>query len=65
MMLGHQSAGRCGSSSGGEGYDLYTAMIQSLLFLADCRNNVGDWVPPLGFDVSPRKYQHGLFRSTT
>jgi hypothetical protein len=26
-------------------------MIRSLLFLADFRNNVGDWVPPPGFDV--------------
>eukprot|EP00978_Attheya_sp_CCMP212_P014653 scaffold37475_cov44-Attheya_sp.AAC.1 len=35
-----------------EGDDLYTAMIRSLLFLVDCRNNEGDRVPLLpSFDV--------------
>eukprot|EP00978_Attheya_sp_CCMP212_P030168 scaffold109968_cov67-Attheya_sp.AAC.2 len=35
-----------------EGDNLYTAMIQSLWFLADCHTiNEGDRVPPLGFDV--------------
>eukprot|EP00978_Attheya_sp_CCMP212_P018577 scaffold51016_cov67-Attheya_sp.AAC.3 len=34
-----------------EGDDLYTAMIWSLLFLADCCNNMGDQVPPPGHDV--------------
>eukprot|EP00978_Attheya_sp_CCMP212_P033619 scaffold136604_cov64-Attheya_sp.AAC.2 len=34
-----------------EGNDSYITMIWSLLFLADCHNNVGDWVPSLGFDV--------------
>eukprot|EP00978_Attheya_sp_CCMP212_P042891 scaffold269953_cov66-Attheya_sp.AAC.1 len=34
-----------------EGNESYTAMIQSLLFLADCRNNVGDRVSPPSFDV--------------
>jgi hypothetical protein len=32
------------------GHDSYTAMIRSLLFLVDCRNNVGDRVSPPSFD---------------
>eukprot|EP00978_Attheya_sp_CCMP212_P025812 scaffold83836_cov69-Attheya_sp.AAC.1 len=34
-----------------EGDDSYTAMIRSLLFLADCRNNEGDCVTPPSFEV--------------
>eukprot|EP00978_Attheya_sp_CCMP212_P018675 scaffold51581_cov58-Attheya_sp.AAC.1 len=34
-----------------EGDDSYTAMIQSLYFLADCRNNVGYHVSLPSFDV--------------
>jgi mono/diheme cytochrome c family protein len=34
-----------------EGDDSYTAMIRSLLFLADCRNNEGDRVTPPSFEL--------------
>eukprot|EP00978_Attheya_sp_CCMP212_P027125 scaffold90447_cov46-Attheya_sp.AAC.3 len=34
-----------------DGDDSYTAMIRSLLFLADCCNNEGDRVSPSSFDV--------------
>eukprot|EP00978_Attheya_sp_CCMP212_P000246 scaffold481_cov63-Attheya_sp.AAC.7 len=34
-----------------EGNGSYTAMIRSLLFLADCHNNVGESVSPPSFDV--------------
>eukprot|EP00978_Attheya_sp_CCMP212_P002872 scaffold5875_cov53-Attheya_sp.AAC.14 len=34
-----------------EGDDSYTAMIRSLIFLADCHNNEGDRVSPPSFDV--------------
>eukprot|EP00978_Attheya_sp_CCMP212_P016083 scaffold41890_cov40-Attheya_sp.AAC.2 len=33
------------------GDDSYTAMIRSLLFLADCRNNEGDRVTPPSLEL--------------
>eukprot|EP00978_Attheya_sp_CCMP212_P044261 scaffold305438_cov57-Attheya_sp.AAC.1 len=43
-----------------EGDDSYTAMIQSLLFLADCRNNEGDHVYLPSFDVIHQQMENWM-----